>query len=243
MVMRNHLNKLLVAGIFCLPALGLTGCSGSRKLGFLTPSADRSEVLQGVKDDKAAQAVGVESEVENNRYRSTADVYAAIAGGIGEFTMGVAGGVVGGGVGAIGGGLYAAYNYGSIAKGTADSAARVAKLGSTIASPIGHYAAYIPTYAVIWTAPYVFEGLKWFASKTRDGVEYAASAIYNGLTKTPDISGYGFDDQLEPGFTSIISDNKSNKSSDNQSEYDDSGVDTDNEEDEKYYDAVDRDDN
>lgn len=47
------------------------------------------------------------------------DISIDIAGNIGAFTTGIAGGMVGGRAGAIGGGLYAAYNDTPIAAGIA----------------------------------------------------------------------------------------------------------------------------
>ncbi|WP_342265082.1 hypothetical protein [Cardinium endosymbiont of Philonthus spinipes] len=259
--MSKNLKKYLFISVLYLPALGLAGCSGARQIGFIKQGelSNKSETPQGLQSvndikndtltpkksttDAVGQIVGGESAVSNNP--SIANISVDIAGYLGEVVGGVLGGAVGGGVGAMGGGVCAVGSSGSIVKSIEDGSSKGAYYGSAILAPIGKHTFSGATRGVILATPYVFNSLGWVVANVCYGITSLASSFYNYWTKvpdvaTPDISSYDFGKETEEGLTVITF--KVNESSSNQPKGDpDSGIDTDEDDEEcgVYYDAED----
>ncbi|CDG49483.1 Hypothetical protein CHV_a0159 [Cardinium endosymbiont cBtQ1 of Bemisia tabaci] len=145
--MRNYLNKLLVATIFYLLALGLAGFSCSKKYKTSASTDLKLPIEKADKQDEKKPLEKADKQDEKNPLEKVTD----LAGNIGEISIGVVGGCIGGGIGAVAGGISAACEGAPISEAIADGAADGARLGSSIAAPIGKCTAQVATSVLIRT--------------------------------------------------------------------------------------------
>lgn len=179
MIISNRLRRLLIVSIFCLPALGLSGCGSYNKARLGAQSGTES---MGESQTQAEQA--------DSRSKKFIDWTGYIGGKAGYLSGGILGGMAGAcfdGVYVLLDGVYVLFTGNNI--GPVPSYVNtyeLASYGSKFFGTFGNYACTRVATALVWVKPYLITSAEWIGSKSYDGVKWASSSIYDYSTQAAD---------------------------------------------------------